>query len=333
MHPMLRMGSRGDDVSKLQALLQKYDPTLRADGVFGPRTERAVRLSQRRNGLYPPDGIAGPMTMRALNGGNGGSGGNGRLADGTPTRSVPIPAARSAGVRQAQAAAEATAIDTGTGDPGRLTAAVGRSRERAQSAPMASGTATDVGGMHLSRRGRRFIYDHEAQVGVSHRLHHPSSGSGVTIGPGYDMKDRSAASVEQALIAVGVPQQAARTAAQGAGKSGDAAARFVRDHRDTLNLSAQQQADLLVHIAPHYEGMVRRAIKVPLHQHEFDAMVSYAYNPGGGWRKTTGLVNEGKPHDAMLEIKRHVYSKGQLIKSLQRRRDAEAKMFIYGEYE
>ncbi len=321
---ILRIGSEGKEVTNLQTLLRKYDPSLRVDGIYGPMTERAVRLSQRRNGLYPPDGIAGPITMRALNGGGGSAA--------TPTRSVAVPASRAPAVRQAQAAAQSAAV-AGAGDPGRLTSAVGRSRVRAQSAPMPSGVVSPVGGMLLSRKGRRFIYEHEAQAGVSNRLHHPSSGSGVTIGPGYDMKDRTASSVEQALMAVGVPQAAAREAAQGAGKSGEAASKFVREHRDTLNLSPGQQQDLLVHIAPHYEAMVKRAIKVPLHQYEFDALVSYAYNPGGGWRKTTQLVNEGKPHDAMVEIKRHVRSKGQLIKSLVRRRDAEAKMFLYGEYE
>lgn len=318
---MLRIGSRGNEVMALQRMLQRYDPTLRADGVFGPRTERAVRLSQRRNGLYPPDGIAGPMTMGALTGSGGGASG------GTPTRSVPIPASRSAAVRSAQTGGGSS------GATGPLGAAVNRSRTRAQSAPMPSGVATPVGGMHMSRLGRRFIYDHEAQVGVSHRLHHPSSGSGVTIGPGYDMKDRTRAAIQRDLEAVQVPTAAARAAAEGATLTGSAATTFVRNNRDLLNLTRAQQEALLVHIVPHYEAMVKRAIRVPLHQHEFDAMVSYAYNPGGGWRKTTNLINDGQPHDAMVEIKRHVYSKGEMIRSLVRRRDAEARMFIYGEYQ
>ncbi len=54
--------------------------------------------------------------------------------------------------------------------------------------------------------------------------------------------------------------------------------------------------------------------------------------PGGGWTTTTALVNAGNPHEAMVEIKRHVYSKGELIRSLVRRREAESRMFLYGEY-
>ncbi|MEG3088574.1 glycoside hydrolase family protein [Sphingomonas sp. PB4P5] len=321
---MLRVGSRGDEVRTLQNLLRRYDPQLASDGVFGPQTERAVRLSQRRNGLYPPDGIAGPMTMGALNG----------AGIGAPTRSVPIPTARSAAVRSANAAATATArpVAPGRGDAGPLKAAVDPARERARTAPMPAGVVAPVAGMHMSRLGRRFIYDHEAQHGVSNRLHHPSSGSGVTIGPGYDMKDRSAASVQADLQAVQVPPAAAAQAAKGAGLSGTAAHNFVRDNKTVLNLTREQQEALLVHILPSYEARVKRAITIQLHQNEFDALVSYAYNPGGGWKKTTKLVNESKPHDAMVEIKRHVYSKGERINSLVVRRAAESKMFLYGEY-
>jgi GH24 family phage-related lysozyme (muramidase) len=330
---MLRVGSRGEDVRKLQALLRRYDPQLRPDGVFGPQTERAVRLGQRRNGLYPPDGIAGPMTMGALTGtgaGNGYAGTARAIPSGTPTRSVAIPGTRSAAFQNAQTAASPVAV--GKGDPGPLKAAVEPARERARTGTMPPGVTKPVATMTTSRAGSRFIIAHEAQRGVSNRLHHPSAGSGVTIGPGYDMKDRTPDQVERDLLAIFVPREAAAAAAKGAQLSGDAAGRFVRENKTLLNLSATQETDLLGHIIGHYEGMVKRAIKVPLHQYEFDAMVSYAYNPGGGWRKTTSLVNENKNQAAMLEIKRHVRSKGEIIRSLVVRREAESRMFLYGEY-
>ena len=154
----------------------------------------------------------------------------------------------------------------------------------------------------------------------------------MTIGPGYDMKDRSSAEVQSDLTAIGVPIEAAKTAAAGAGRSGAPATQFVKDNKSVINISIDQEALLLRRIVGSYEDRVKRAIKVPLHQHEFDALVSYAYNPGGGWTKTTKLVNEGKLHDAMVEIKRHVYSKGQMVRSLVTRRAAESKLFLYGEY-
>jgi hypothetical protein len=55
-----RSASAGYDVRALQRKLG-----VRADGVFGPQTRRAVRSFQRRNGLTV-DGVVGPQTLRAL---------------------------------------------------------------------------------------------------------------------------------------------------------------------------------------------------------------------------------------------------------------------------
>ncbi|MGI9063954.1 MAG: N-acetylmuramoyl-L-alanine amidase [Pseudonocardiaceae bacterium] len=57
---------RGDDVSTLQERLLElgYDAG-RADGVFGPQTEQALRSFQRDYGLQA-DGLYGPATMRSL---------------------------------------------------------------------------------------------------------------------------------------------------------------------------------------------------------------------------------------------------------------------------
>jgi peptidoglycan hydrolase-like protein with peptidoglycan-binding domain len=62
----LELGSRGKTVRTLQVLLnQQHNARLRVDGVFGPRTRRAVISYQRAHGLEP-DGIVGPNTWRAL---------------------------------------------------------------------------------------------------------------------------------------------------------------------------------------------------------------------------------------------------------------------------
>ncbi|MCW2614893.1 MAG: cwlM [Frankiales bacterium] len=56
----------GDDVAALQErLLELGFDAGRTDGVFGPRTERALRGLQREYGLVP-DGTCGPATLRAL---------------------------------------------------------------------------------------------------------------------------------------------------------------------------------------------------------------------------------------------------------------------------
>ncbi|MEL1133639.1 glycosyl hydrolase family 18 protein [Desulfitobacterium sp. THU1] len=63
---ILRRGSRGSDVSEVQARLSElgYLPGP-IDGIFGVRTEAAVKQFQRDRGLIP-DGIVGPLTYNAL---------------------------------------------------------------------------------------------------------------------------------------------------------------------------------------------------------------------------------------------------------------------------
>lgn len=63
---MLRNGSQGDEVKELQqALLAKGFSPGPIDGIFGPKTEDAVKRFQERHGLEV-DGIAGPKTMAAF---------------------------------------------------------------------------------------------------------------------------------------------------------------------------------------------------------------------------------------------------------------------------
>jgi len=60
--PTLGVGDRGDSVAKMQKALG-----LRADGIFGLNTKRAVKKYQRSNGLIA-DGVAGPKTLSKLYG-------------------------------------------------------------------------------------------------------------------------------------------------------------------------------------------------------------------------------------------------------------------------
>jgi uncharacterized protein YkwD len=60
VHRTLHLGSRGHDVARVQRRLH-----LRADGVFGHRTKRAVAHFQRRHHLRA-NGVVGPRTWHAL---------------------------------------------------------------------------------------------------------------------------------------------------------------------------------------------------------------------------------------------------------------------------
>ena len=58
--PILGLSSSGEFVKKVQAKVG-----VAADGIFGPKTEAAVRAFQSAHGL-DPDGIVGPKTWAAL---------------------------------------------------------------------------------------------------------------------------------------------------------------------------------------------------------------------------------------------------------------------------
>lgn len=71
---LYKKGSSGETVSQIQTRLKNwgyYDGTV--DGVYGSRTEAAVRFFQQKNGLSP-DGQAGDQTLAALGISPGGGG-------------------------------------------------------------------------------------------------------------------------------------------------------------------------------------------------------------------------------------------------------------------
>ncbi|RHW37332.1 N-acetylmuramoyl-L-alanine amidase [Neobacillus notoginsengisoli] len=57
---LIRNGSRGEDVKKIQRKVGTA-----ADGIFGPKTEAAVKVWQRKNKLAA-DGIVGPLTWAKM---------------------------------------------------------------------------------------------------------------------------------------------------------------------------------------------------------------------------------------------------------------------------
>jgi hypothetical protein len=63
--PALRLGSRGDDVTRLQEKLKAHGYAVPVDGVFSDSTDKAVRAFQQKSGLTV-DGRVGPGTWHAL---------------------------------------------------------------------------------------------------------------------------------------------------------------------------------------------------------------------------------------------------------------------------
>lgn len=75
-----------------------------------------------------------------------------------------------------------------------------------------------------------------------------------------------------------------------------------------------------------FSAAVKRCVKVPLYQHEFDAYVSFSYNVGEGafcGSTLVRLLNQGKYEEACRQLDRWVYQKGRILPGLVKRRASE----------
>lgn len=91
-----------------------------------------------------------------------------------------------------------------------------------------------------------------------------------------------------------------------------------------LQLDAQREA------AP-----VARALTVPLTSYQADALISLAFNVGGGAVRKSALLkrlNAGLVSDAAEEFLRWTQAGGKTSRGLVRRRQAEKKLFLTGDY-
>ncbi len=186
--------------------------------------------------------------------------------------------------------------------------------------------------LRISDLGVRFIWKEEFVQGISERLHWPCGSSGVTLGAGYDMKERTKMQVAADLQAVGLRAEESEQAAYGAGLIGQDANRFVKKNRKTVVLNEAQALKLLRLILPCYEALVKRILTVPLLQHQYDALVSFAYNPGGRLAKVIRHINSGKEKEAMRQIAAANTSGGEILQGLTARRKREIGLYKFGRY-
>lgn len=176
-----------------------------------------------------------------------------------------------------------------------------------------------------------FIFRHEARPGVSDRPHCPGGGSGVTLGPGYDMGARRGDAIRADLTAVGVPPDAARAVAACAGLRGAPAADFARVNVGLVRLDPDQEIGLLARVLPAYARDLAAAVRVPLNANERTALLSFVYNVGSAnFRASTLLrrLNAGDRPGAAREFDRWVLAGGRVLPGLVRRRAAERRLFL-----
>ena len=80
-----------------------------------------------------------------------------------------------------------------------------------------------------------------------------------------------------------------------------------------------------------FEGAIKQCVKVPLHQYEYDAYLSLAYNIGPTAFCNSTLVrrlNEGQYNLACREILRWDKAGGKVVRGLTNRREAEYRQCI-----
>lgn len=82
-----------------------------------------------------------------------------------------------------------------------------------------------------------------------------------------------------------------------------------------------------------YENIVKKYVKVPLTQYQFDALVSFVYNLGEGNFKSSTLLkklNAGDFNAVPSQFLRWTYAGGVELPGLVKRRKTEAKLFESG---
>ena len=132
-----------------------------------------------------------------------------------------------------------------------------------------------------SQLGYLFIRNEE---GLAPRIYWPgNANSGVTVGPGYDMGSRTTDQIAADLSGLGLASDGvAILSKQAAGLVGQQAGTFAKANRQLVNLSLVQQQGLFDLVIPSYIDLVRKttpkSLVTRLFQHEFEAMLSLAWN-------------------------------------------------------
>jgi len=166
--------------------------------------------------------------------------------------------------------------------------------------------------------------------GYKPSVYHPTSGSGVTLGYGYDMGSRKKDAVVADLAAVGVDRTLAEQIAGGAGLRGKSASKFVLDNAGAEVLTKAQAAELLSRISTDYDDAIRKAVKVPLTQNQYEAPFSLVYNIGEpNFKQSTVLryLNAGDYKGASDAFMKLVHSNGKFMPGLRNRRLREVAHF------
>lgn len=100
---------------------------------------------------------------------------------------------------------------------------------------------------------------------------------------------------------------------------------------EDMEITQEGAEELLQEEMHEYEGYINDMVKVPLEQHQFDAMVSWVFNLGSGNLSSSTLLkklNNSEYDEVPEQIKRWNKAGGKVLEGLVRRREAEALLFL-----
>lgn len=106
---------------------------------------------------------------------------------------------------------------------------------------------------------------------------------------------------------------------------------LIKDNENIESVTKSYAVELLKQDVEAAESIVRRFTKVFLTQNQFDMLVSFVFNLGGGAYQRSSLrskVNREEHEAVPFEFLKWIYSKGDILPGLLRRRRLEAKIYV-----
>ena len=105
----------------------------------------------------------------------------------------------------------------------------------------------------------------------------------------------------------------------------------IKGVKEGMTITESQAEEMLKSELNEYEGYINNLVTVELNQNQFDAMVSWVYNLGGGNLKASTLLkvlNSGDYDGVPAQMMRWNKAGGKVLEGLTRRRQAEADLFV-----
>ena len=104
----------------------------------------------------------------------------------------------------------------------------------------------------------------------------------------------------------------------------------IKGVKEGMTITEHQAEEMLKSELNEYEGYINNLVTAELNQNQFDTMVSWVYNLGGGNLKASTLLkvlNAGDYAGVPAQMMRWNKAGGKVLEGLTRRRQAEADLF------